>query len=62
MEFWGIVLAIVFVGYGIWRMNMALNHPEKYERLKENEREQQERRDNVARKGIAVLARLLNRQ
>jgi hypothetical protein len=45
----------------IWRMNMAMNHPEKYERLKAFEQEWKERQTRPLKAGLSILSKFIKR-
>ena len=45
-----VLFCIVGIACGIWKINMAINHPEKYERLKQFEKDYVEQQTEMARK------------
>jgi hypothetical protein len=56
------VLLLVAAGISIiWRANMAMNHPEKYERFKALEQEARDRRNRVLKTGLGLLAKFIKR-
>jgi hypothetical protein len=56
-----LLLCIVAVISILWRVNLAINHPEKYERLRDYEREQSERRNRVVNAGLGLLSKFIKR-
>ena len=65
--FWVVMLIVGILGWS-WRINMALNHPEKYERLRKLEEDTRENFSRAykpfapaAKKAGSVGARLLIR-
>ncbi len=66
-----VLLGILAIASIFWRMNMALNHPEKYERLKQFEKDCSDRQwgwlrspatKKAAMKGGGFLIRLFTRR
>jgi hypothetical protein len=68
-----VVLVIGRLAYMAWRMNLVINHPEEHQRLRDYEREQEEKMKKsyemyapaikkggeAASKGITMLAKML---
>ena len=52
-----IAFVLLCVVSAIWRINMILNHPEKYERLRKAEREHQERQMEVAGRAAKTVGK-----
>ena len=52
---------LVCLPFVLWRMNLAINHPEKYERLKEWENQETNRQKkivkNIASVGFGIAKR-----
>ncbi len=46
----GLITGIICLPFILWRMNLAINHPEKYERLKGWEDEETARQKKIAQK------------
>ena len=52
---------LVCLPFILWRMNLAMNHPEKYERLKGWEDEETARQKKIAQKVASAGLGLFNR-